>query len=145
MNRRLSLRMLKIVASCVLVVGIVRVLLNINALYVNRITRFADAVRTSVLETRGKMVKLDENVRADTVANAFGGAQDLEFTSHDLQRYIPAERLAVAIGLGDGANCRYSAYRLPYIADYRGLMVVRAGADGSLLDYMIVYDGGEDE
>lgn len=143
MNRLLS-RVMKIVAACILVVGIVRTSLNINTMYVNRATCFADVVRLSVLDIRDKMAKLDVCTETD-VANAFGGVRDLSITSADLHRNIIAERQSAAIGLGYACDCRYSTYRLPFIADYRGLMVVRSNADGSLLDYMIVYDGSENE
>lgn len=143
MSRSLT-RVLKIIASCILVVGIVRVLLNINVMYVNRVTRFADVVRSSVLDIRNKMAKLDGCVETDVVS-AFGGVRDRESRYVDLQCNVIAERQFASIGLGNAPDCRYSTYRLPFIGDYRGLMVVRSNADGVLLDYMIVYDGGEDE
>lgn len=143
MNRLLS-RVLKIVTSCILVVGIARLFLNINVMYINRVTCFADVVRSSVLDIRDKMAKLDGCVEADVVS-AFGGVRDREFTSVDLHCNIIAECQFASIGLGNTPDCRYSIYRLPFIADYRGLMVVRSNADGTLLDYIIVYDGGGNE
>ena len=142
MNR--LLRMLKIVASCILVVSIVRISLDIKLMYVDRVTCFADVVRSSVIDVRNKMIKLDGCDEAE-VASTFGGVCDQRFASDDLRRNIIAERQLAALGLEVAADCRYSTYRLPFIADYRGLMVVRSNANGDLLDYMIVYDGEKDE
>lgn len=118
---------------------------DIVVLYVNRMTPFAESVFLETVDRQRKMLALKCVRDADAVRKAFGGAFRGRLPSPDACALINAKREMSGIRSCAEAEFGYKVYDLPSIEDYRGQLVMRFSLDGNLMDYMIVYAGGEDE
>lgn len=129
------------VALCLIVYTIK----DIAVLYVNRMTPFAESVLSATSDLHRKMLALEGVRDADAVAKAFGGELKWRLPSPDACALIKANREMSGVRSRAEAASGYKVYDLPSIEDYRGQLVMRFSLDGNLLDYMLVYAGGEDE
>lgn len=129
------------VALCLIVCAIK----DIAVLYANRMTPFAESVLSATSDLHRKMLALEGVRDADAVAKALGGEFQWRLPLPDESELIVAKRKMAGIRSGAEDASGYKVYDLPPIEDYRGHLVMRFSLDGNLLDYMIVYAGGEDE
>ena len=139
------LRIARIVLVFALLCAIISGSAEIYAVYVRRITPFAEVVQSSVQEIQNTISALGAIDATNVVVEAFGGVFEKEFTSADVRNKLVSERQIASIVAEYATDYRYSIYRLPYIADYCGWLLIRSSIDGRFLGYTIVYDGGENE
>lgn len=139
------MRIAKILLLVVVQCAIISNIAEIYAVHVRRITPFAEVVQSSLQEIQNTITGLGKIDAANAVVEAFDGVFEKEFTSADARNKLVAERQISDRIAEHAADYRYSLYRLPYIADYCGMLLIRSSSDGRFLDYAIIYDGGEND
>lgn len=118
---------------------------DIAALYMNRMTPFAESVFSATVDLQRKMLALEGVRDADVVVKTFGGEFSRRFPSRGACAWIKAKREMSGIGSWAEDMSGYKVYDLPPIEDYRGYLVLRFSLDGGLQDYLVAYDGGANE
>ena len=139
------MRIAKILLLVVVLCAIISTIAEIYAVHVRRITPFAEVVQSSVQEIQNTITALGTIDSTNVVVESFGGVFEKEFTSVDVRNKLVSEQQIASIVAEYSTDYRYSIYRLPYIADYCGMLLIKSSIDGRFLDYTIVYDGGEND
>lgn len=139
------LRVVRMAILCALMYAIISGSSEIYAIHVRRITPFAEVVQSSVQAIQRTISSIGTLDATNVVVEAFGGVFEKGFTSADVRDRLESERRIASMIVEYAADYQYSMYRLPYIADYCGMLLIKTSSDGRFQDYTIVYDGREND